>query len=447
MRQDLVQAGLGRGEVPRGSRLRTRILDRLRRHGVTAFGPVGVSAANFLATLAALHALSSREFGQFSFAIVVVGFCTSLTNGLLGSPLSSIAHVPAQTLRAELQTYFKASLIFAVLLGGAVLATLLGIATAPPAALLFGAYGSVMSLRLVARTYSYASNRVASVVISDSAYFLTLLAGAGALAASAKAGLFAVATIFALASSCSLLLFGPALLGLFWQSLRHGVVRAYGRVWRDMTRWSVLGVVTSEMTINAHAYLVTFIAGSRAFALIAVGALFTRPFLLVLTALPDREGPALARLIADGQMRQALRSAKEFALVIAGLWVANQFLAGAVFAWFPGLIAKKGYDLGDVAVVVAIWAVITAVRGARSADCLLLISAREFRALGQASVVSSAVAMSATLALLLLAGPVPSLLGILAGDLALWQAVRRSVRGWQRSGAIASVLATEPSGP
>jgi hypothetical protein len=173
-----------------------------------------------------------------------------------------------------------------------------------------------------------------------------------------------------------------------------------------------------------------------------VGALFMRPFSLVLTALPDREGPALARTIAGGEIRRALRSANEYRAVVAALWTANQILAASILIWFPALIARKGYDAPSIVAVVAIWALIAAARGARAPEVMLLFSARKFRALANASVVSSVVALLTTLALLLVFGPVISLFGILAGDAAMWFAVRAGVRDWKRSEAIAPLLAT-----
>lgn len=420
---------------PRGGAL-VRLRDAVWRHGLTAFGPISVSGANFVATLAALHALDSREFGQLSFVIVLVAFCVSLTNGLLGAPLAAIAHVPRERLRSELDTYFKSGLVFAGLLGLAVAVATRLTGVALSASALFGVYGAAMSLRLVGRTYSYTQTRIWTVILSDSAYSVSLLLGMGLLLAPGRTDLSGVALVFAISPLASIVFFGAEFSRDLVRALGAGSIRAYGRVWHDFTRWSFLGVVTSEMTMNAHAYLVTFLSGSRVFALIAAGTLFTRPFALVLTALPDREGPALARLLAAGERLKALRSLKEFGVVVAALWLANQVLTLAVLLLVPGLVMKKGYDPQALLAVIGIWALITAVRGARAPDCLLLQALREFRALANASVASSVVALAATLTLLLAWGPVPSLFGILAGDIALWLVARAAVRSWKREGAL-----------
>ena len=58
------------------------------------------------------------------------------------------------------------------------------------------------------------------------------------------------------------------------------------------------------MTVNAHAYLVTFISGPGPFALLAVGQMLMRPASLVQSALPDLERPAMTRAIAAKDDRQ-----------------------------------------------------------------------------------------------------------------------------------------------
>ncbi len=56
-----------------------------------------------------------------------------------------------------------------------------------------------------------------------------------------------------------------------------GFASVYAPIWKNVTRWSLMGVVLSEMTANAYAYLVTFISGAHAFALLAIGSLMLRP--------------------------------------------------------------------------------------------------------------------------------------------------------------------------
>ncbi|MBV9331396.1 MAG: hypothetical protein JOZ55_07570 [Alphaproteobacteria bacterium] len=403
----------------------------LRRYGPSAFGPLSVSAAHFLVTLALLRVLSATEFGQFSFALVLSGLCLGLTNGLLGAPLASIAHASAATRQAELNTYLKSCAVLAIVLGLATLATMLATGAPAGAALLFGVYGAGMSLRLFARTYAYSKRDVRGVVRSDCFYAGFLIAGLSLWLGLGHVRLVATAGLLTGASIAALFPFGRAFQAELVEAFRSGSLRAYRSVWRDLTRWSVLGVVTTEMTINAHAYLVTFISGPRAFALIAVGALFLRPFSLVVSALPDQERPAMATSIAGGDTRRALRIARDYRMVLGAVWLATIALSAIVLWRFPGLIVKKGYDLHDVAIVVVLWFLIGAVRGIRAPDGVLLQAARAFRPLADASVKSSAVSLIATLALLLAFGPIASLVGILIGDAVMLVEIVSGVKKWK----------------
>ena len=85
--------------------------------------------------------------------------------------------------------------------------------------------------------------------------------------------------------------------------IRFRYPRRYLPIFRDVTRWSLAGAVLTELTVNAHAYLVTFIAGPGAFALLALGMLLMRPASLMQSALTDLERPAMARAIGakDGK--------------------------------------------------------------------------------------------------------------------------------------------------
>lgn len=393
-------------------------------------GPLGISGAHFLAALMLLHFLPSAEFGQFSFAIVVSALCLSLTNGLLGAPVSSLVHSASSTTQAELNTYFKVSIVLAGTLSVVMFIAMIFSGAGAGASAVFGVYGGAMSLRLFARTYAYSASRVRAVVLSDITYSFLLVTGLIVLLVLHQIHLWTTALVMTVGAAAALVPFGPSFLNALLQSLSIGSVWAYRKIWRDMTRWSLSGVITTEITINAHAYLVTFISGPKAFALLAVGSLFMRPFSLISSALPDQERPAMARSIAAGDMSRAQRIAREFLLVIGAIWLATLTLSAVVLTWFPSLIIKKGYDKNDVIAVVVMWGLITAVRGIRAPDTVLLQAARAFRPLADASAKSGVAALLATLLLLLLAGPIASLGGILIGDIVMWVMIMFGVRNY-----------------
>jgi hypothetical protein len=241
------------------------------------------------------------------------------------------------------------------------------------------------------------------------------------------------ALVLCAAAGAGLAIFGTDFLVQQARAVRDGTLAAYGPIWRDLTQWALLGVVTTELSANAHAYLVTLFNGPKSFALIAAGSLFMRPVSLCLTALPDRERPLMVQTLMRGDHAAADACVREFRGAAMAIWLLTLALAGAAMLWVPNLILKAGYDHGQVLTVIALWAAIMAVRTLRTPDAVLLQAAREFRPLASASVWSSVVALTLTTVLLLTLGPVASMLGILVGDVVLTERIFALVRRWKRA--------------
>lgn len=399
------------------------------RYALSTGGPLCVSAAHFLASLLVLHALPSKDFGIFAFALVVVPLCLSASGALLNV---SLPHAAAGQARGGVDVFVKANLVFcaaaAILCGGFVFG---GGASAGVAAIL-GVYGGAMCLRWFARALSYACGSAGRVAASDFCYSL-LLAGTFVLLWR-FGGLTIAHAAIALAVSA---LAGVGCFG--WDYLSRQFFASwrtpfggYLATWQGVTRWSLLGVVLTEATANAHAYLVTFVAGAQSFALLAVGALFMRPVSLSLFALSDVERPFMAQSIAHGETAKAQRCVREFRAMGAAVWAGTGLLCAGVLLWTPALVLRQSYRAGDVAIVVALWAAIMAVRLVRTPDSVLLQAAGEFRALARTTYLSSAVSVLSTLVLLLAFGPVVSLAGILAGDAVMTAQILAAAHRWRR---------------
>jgi O-antigen/teichoic acid export membrane protein len=411
---------------------RLRALARVAlRYGLSSLGPVSVSAAHFAASLMFLRAMAPAQFGLLSFLLVVVPFCMSASGALLGAPISTALKRGAVIADADLATYLKTNLVVAALAACIVFALLTMSHAALAPTLLLAVYAGLMTLRWFARCLSYATGGPFRAIASDLVYSVLLMSGMSALFVSNQLALQSAAEVLGFAALCGVAVFGSSYLARQVWPGRAGSLWRYGAIWRDLTRWSLLGVVLTEMTANAHAYLVTFLAGPQAFAVLAVGSLLMRPAALVLSALPDMERPAMARRLAAGDTAGALRSVKEFRTATGAIWLLTITLAGVLLMWFPHLILKKGYDESQIVIVVAISAAIAAVRALRTPQSVLLQAAGEFRALAGASMWSSMTSVAATLALLLTAGPIASLLGILAGDLVMTGRIFGLTRRWK----------------
>lgn len=402
------------------------------RYGISTLGPLSVSGAHFLAALIFLQVLSQNDFGLVAFLLIVVPFCLSMSGALLAASVAIALNRTSELSEAQVSTHLKMNLIFS---GVALLGTgaLMLVSNTPIViAVLMALYGGVMTLRYFARSLAYLNDDAASPITADLMYAALLIGTLGTLWATGTLTLFTGAAAMLVAGAASIAAFGRDYLIRQFVRLGDGSILAYGPIWRDLTRWSMLGVVMTEMTGNAHAYLVTFLSGPQAFAILAVGALLTRPVSLVVSALPDMERPVMARAIAKRDIAGALRSVKEFRTAAGAVWVATLLLAGLLLLWFPTVVLKDGVALHDMAVVLGFWAAIQGVRAWRTPPSVLLQAAGELRGLAHASAKSCIASLIATLALLLAFGPIFSLGGVLIGDLVMTADIARLTRNWKR---------------
>jgi O-antigen/teichoic acid export membrane protein len=407
----------------------------LARYGLSAGGPMATSAAHFVASLIFLRAFAPAEFGLFSFLLIVVPFSLSITGSLLAPSLMAELRQTARIGDASLATHLKANLVIAGLAIAAVAALMFGSGAGAKPALLLGVYGGVMTLRAFGRSYAYAVKAPLRALFCDIVYSVLLIAGLSLLLAADQLTVMSAAVVLATAAAVSLCAFGATYIAKLVRPGRAGSIMAYGAIWQEWARWAVFGVVLTELTANAHAYLVTFISGPKAFAVLALGSLLMRPASLVLSALPDIERPRMAAKIGTDDAAGAFRTVKEFRTAAVAIWIATIFLAAALPMWFPHVILRKGYDETQALYVLAFWIVILGIRTLRTPEAVFLQAAGEFRALARVSMWSSVASLAVTLALLLIAGPIFSLAGLIAGDLVMTGKIFALTRNWKQAHA------------
>ncbi len=408
-----------------------KLLKIAGRYALSALGPVCISGAHFLGAVLVLHTLSPVHFGFFSFVMTIVPFCISAAAALVGAPTTIGIRNRGHVDEAELATFQKANLLLSAFAFAVVCAALMASGLAWNASILFGLYGAVMSLRWLARVYAYATDKPARAAASDVTYGALLVAGLGALYLLDRMTMSYTATVLLLAAAGSLALFDRSYLLKQFAPSSAGRLADYAPVWQDLTRWSLLGVAASELTVNAHAYFVTFFSGPSAFALLALGSLLMRPVAVVLQSLPDMERPVMARAIGNGDFARAFRAVKEFRTAAAAVLLGTILIAAALLLWFPNTVLKQGYDAGSAAIILAIWVVIMAVRALRTPDAVFLQAAGQFQPLANIGMKASFVSLGVTLALLFAFGPIVSLLGIVAGDVVMTAGIFKQVRTWK----------------
>jgi O-antigen/teichoic acid export membrane protein len=399
------------------------------RYGLSSLGPVAVSAAHFVASLLFLRLLKPSDFGQFSFLLIVVPFCLSATGALLGAPASMTRGKHPAVAKAELFALQKASLVVALLAAVVVAAMMLSTHPGPVTLLLFALYGASYTLRSFARSYANVHGRIGRVALSDMTYGVLLTAGLGGLAILGMLTMAAAALVLVLATLAAFVPFGTDFAVDLVRAAVAPAFAVYRPMWRDVTRWSLLGVVLTELASNCHAYLVTFLAGPGAFGLLALGSLFMRPAALVMGSLPDIDQPVMTRRIAAGDLKGAFRVVNEFRTAAGAVLAGTVLLAAVLVTWFPHVL--KHYALHDVLVVLAFWIAITALRAIRTPECVFLMATGGYPRLARISAISSVVALVVTLVLLIGVGPIVSLGGVLAGEVVIVAMVFPLTNRWR----------------
>jgi hypothetical protein len=411
------------------------LIGKLLRYGQVLIGPVSVAGSQLLLALLLLKVLPPAEFGAFSLLIIAFQFASGLWSALFCAPLpAALAGQEARGRAEMLRAVLLANLLLALV--ATVLFVLIGTALGLPwvAATLFAAYAGIGLVRWFARARAYVEAKPLRATASDAIYGIIVLAGC--------AGMWLMDVVTVVWAS-TVLLAAATLGGLPFLSMRRanalpaastGWISTYGDIWRRHARWSVVGVVSTEATVNAHAYVVTLLVGPASFAPLAASALLLRPLGVIMNALIEFERPHMARQMAAGGHKDALRSAALFRLILIAAWCANVVAAIALLALAPQLVFPAKYPFQFIAIGSALWFAVGLVRLARLPESALLQAAGRFRLLAGASVYSSVASVGAVVALVILAGPLWSIAGVLFGELVFASFLWRAANRWKRQG-------------
>lgn len=412
-------------------------MHKLIRYAIAAIGPIGSAGAQFLLSVAMLRLLPTHDFGTLSFLLVASVFSWGVWAALLCAPLPVILFqsTPEDRVAGE-------DAILAVNLYGSLAAVILfgiiGWATRlpPGLALLFGAYSGVALIRWFARAYAYAYGRQFRVVASDLIYSGTLIAGIAVMTFDKSSSLLAVYAILLISAAAGILPFG-------WKycarqaTLAPRHIAGYAKIWRSQASWSLLGVVTTEATGNAHAYLVTLMMGPAAFAPIAASALVTRPISVASNALADFERPRMSREIGEGRIAEVWQSIRIFRIVLLAVWLAGAGAVVALYLFAPTLIFPKHYDLHTLVMGTAMWTFVAWLRVIRIPEGSVMHASGAFKPLAYASLWSSAVTVAIVTVMIHYAGALWSIVGIIVGQsiFSFWTIVyaRRQLKETERS--------------
>lgn len=419
-------------------------MNHLFRYGMAAVGPFGAAGAQFLLSLVLLHALSTGDFGSYSFLLVTSILSAGISTALFGAPLLVLVNQLEGTAREDtIRTVFSAVFAFSAAAVGVMLtmALLLGVPLVP--AILFALYAALYLFRWYARSYAYAVGRPRRTMGSDIAYTLALLVGTAAIWWNDDVSLTEIYLLMLVSAGVGMIPFGFDYLG---RQFRHLSIRDLGRyppIWRAHSSWSLVGVVSTEATVNCHAYIVTVIAGPAAFAPVAACALLLRPLAVATNALTEFERAQMARYVRSGDLGDLRRSMRRFRLALTIIWALTTGTAALLLIEAPRLVFPEKYALSDLVLGGTLWMIAGLVRMIRGPESALLQAAGEFQSLARASLGSAGVSMGAVVILLLTAGPIWSVAGLALGDLSYAILTMRTAQHWLNRSAASRRQAME----
>lgn len=386
----------------------------LFQYALAVAAPSSASAAHFLVQIVMLSKVSPGEFGAFAFLMVLVQLGYGLSNALISTPYdinASQQHFSQETRAVLTAVNALYSLIFMASCIGA--GILIG---AGHWIYLFAVFGGLSMLRWFGRVFCYSHRRPSATAASDLIYATALGLAVAFMVVTNSFSMEAVSVAFITATVLGTLCIGKDF--LYEQFVVPFSARplSYLHIWRDQARWTLIGVVSTETTANAHSYLVTILAGPAQFAPIGAAALFLRPIMLSMTALSQFERPFMGRAISAGDVGRARRVKRRFHLALALLWIGTIALAAGVFILKPSLIIKPEYSAHDIYIAFALFAVITLMQIWQTPNNVFLQAVRAFKPLSAASVVSCVFSIIGVIVSLCIFPPVYSLLGIAIGQ-------------------------------
>ena len=391
---------------------------KLVGYALAALGPISVSGAHFLLSFSMLHALDPAEFGRFTFLLIAAQLGWGVWSALFCSPLSIfMTRGVREDWEAGRDMLLGANLMGAALMLAVFGAVALALGAPPVAGVLYAGFGALSLIRWFMRGYHYFENQQIRVVVSDVFYGTSVVSVTAllhfGLGVDPERTCFVGLLIGALAGLAP---FAEAL----WLSVSSisdfAFVRRYRQVWRDQSRWALLGAITTEATGNAHVYIVTLVLGPAAFSPLAAAALLLRPLGVVQLAFADFERPRLARLVASGMKREIRQSLMHFQGALGLVWLATAVGAGLMF-YFNGasLFFPPKYDLHTLRVATILWLLVAAVRSLQVPPSTVLGVLGEFKRLALASVWSSVVSVASVGAIVFAFDPVWSIFGLCIG--------------------------------
>lgn len=378
-----------------------------------------VSAFNFALSLFLVRFASPVDFGVFAIIYAVSLFTAMIQNAVINTPLS--VHLPTvadDTGKARLRRVFSAAnlMISAGLLIASAAAMPLWLG---PTATALGAcvYLVAQFFREYFRSLLAVEGRLASLLVADIVCVaLSVIALATVHWQDQYAWQVVPATLLIVGVAGTLSIV-PCVLTLGsigrLRGLAAEIRQVFAEQWKEI-RWSLLGVITTEIQNRGYVYIAAAVIGPAAVAQLQAGRIFFGPLNLLTSAWARVARPQLAGLLArtdadgfDATLKRAVQAFALFNVVfLVSLWLAWQQLSSLVF----------GGKYEEMGIVVAAWGVANIAFQCRSCLGIGVQAMRRFRELSMATIAGATVSLVLTALACFSGKPIWFIAPVIAGE-------------------------------
>lgn len=396
-----------------------------------ASGPISSAISTLFLTLTVIPLVSKSEYGFLAFCLAVTVFSNSVINALAATPLSILLnqtdqrqpHVFWPVVKISLTVSTAISLILAAL--GLIWNQHL------PTVSLLSVYGFLNGLRWIQRSYQYATHQPGPAATADAVSAIVMILGSFALYSMHMASLLWPSVLLVVSTVIGIAIVNPMRSFADYplsESLSYPLSR-FSPIWRSQSRWALLGVITTEMTVNGHVYVVTALSGPSAYSIIAIATLVWRPVMTISTALTQIERPRLAKAISKSDHGEISAVRSHLFAILTMTYIVNAASLPVAFYFFQEKLHSKGYNLASLLTSVILWSIVILVRTIRTRGSLFLQATKRFRELSFTSLYAAPFSLGLTSVMTIFWGPVFSIIGIIVGECLMTRNVEHLLKG------------------
>jgi O-antigen/teichoic acid export membrane protein len=387
-----------------------------------ALGGQAIQAALHLVLLVTmLRFLVPSDYGLFALTIVFGTLASGISNALAATPLSVFTPVVTRNAtRSALEAVFAA--VNALVVAGAfliALMTALLLHASMSIAVAMAVVTATWTIRHYTRSLAFARRRPEAAFVGDALYGgLGVLVVAVAWAWRDEPTRVQVALLsLAAAQLLSTQLICRVLGVPIHVRLRSRSLRTYYQRFWSLTRWSLLGVVTTVLQAEAHSFVVTALVGPAAYAPLAAGFVLFGPVRTAVSAWLMVMQPELANAVAEHRRTAVVRTVFGSMIFLAAGTFAVVGLVYLLWAPIDEQLYWGRYDDQPMAFIVAECAMLTLASALIAPLSGLMLALKAFRTLALVTVAGAVVSIFLVLLLLMLATATATLLGVLAAQI------------------------------